>query len=140
MILLFAYPDSTIIMLPVVIHRSTKESEKLVILFPLELLDEASQIQINIPSSTLQSDWLRMVNNEHLCDIQFHYKSDCYHGHKVVLCTASELFRQIFEITRKIKIGESLSCETWSGERLRAINKQCIKDGAIEAFKNVYDK
>ena len=129
-------------MLSVVLHRSTRESEKVVIPFPPELLDKAPdvQIQINVPSSTLQSDWLRMVNNEHLSDIQFHYKSDCYHGHKVVLCTASELFRQIFEITRKIKIGESLSCETWSGERLRAINKQCIKDGAVEAFKNVYDK
>ena len=124
------------------LHRSTRESEKVVIPFPPELLNKAPdvQIQINVPSSTLQSDWLRMVNNEHLSDIQFHYKSECYHGHKVVLCTASELFRQIFEITRKIKIGESLSCETWSGERLRAINKQCIKDGAVEAFKNVYDK
>ena len=126
-----------LIMISVVVYRSSKT---VIILFPPEL-DKASQIQINIPSSTLSSDWLRMVNNEHLSDIQFHYKSDCYHGHKVVLCTASELFRQIFEIAGKIKIGESLAwCETWSGERLRAINKQCIKDEAVTAFKNIYDK
>ena len=128
-------------MISVVVHRSTRESKTVIIPFPPELQDKTPQTQINIPSSTLRSDWLKMVNNEHLSDIQFHYKSDCYHGHKVVLCTTSELFRQIFEIAGKIKIGESLAwCETWSGERLRAINKQCIKDGAVTAFKNIYDK
>ena len=128
-----------LITLSVVLRRSA--SKTVVIPFPPELLDKAPQIQINVPSSTLHSDWLSMVNNEHLSDIQFHYKSDCYHGHKVVLCTASELFRQIFEVAGKIKIEESLAwCETWSVERLRVINKQCIKDGAVTAFKNIYDK
>ena len=90
-----------LITLSVVVHRSTGESETVVIPFPPELVDKPPPIQINVPSSTLHSDWLRMANNEHLSDIQFHHKSDCYHGHKVVLCTASELFRQIFEIAGK---------------------------------------
>ena len=127
-------------MLSVVVHR---ENEILrIIPFPPELPVEAPpQIQINIPLSTLRSDWLRMINNEHLSDIQFHYKSDCYHGHRVALCIASELFRQIFEVARKVKIGESLvRCETWSRERLQAINRQSIRDGAVAAFKNIYDK
>ena len=126
-----------------VAHRSTG-GKKIIVPFPPELLDESSpetQIQINTPSSTLGSDWLRMVNNEHLSDVQFHYKADCYHGHKIVLCAASELFRQIFETAGKIETRERLSwCETWSKKRLKAINKQCIKDGAVPAFKNVYDK
>ena len=96
---------------------------------------------IVVPSSTLQSEWEKMINNKHLSDVQFHYKTDCYHGHKVVLCAASELFRQIFEIGRGLEAEESLSqCNRWSKKRLKSINRQCINSGAIGAFKNIYDK
>ena len=82
-----------------------------------------------------------MINNEHLSDVQFHYNTDCYHGHKVVLCAASELFRRIFEIGRGLEAEESsLLCNSWSKKRLKAINRQCINTGAIEAFKSIYDK
>ena len=98
--------------------------------------------EICVPPSTLQSEWLKMVNNEHLSDVQFYYKTDCYHGHKVVLCAASELFQQIFEIGRELKREESLSqcINTWSKKRLNAINKQYINNGAVGAFRNIYDK
>ena len=97
--------------------------------------------EIIVPSSTLQSEWLKMVNNEHLSDVQFHYKTDCYHGHKVVLCAASELFRRIFEIGRELEGEESLSqCKTWSKERLNAINRHSINSEAVGAFRNIYDK
>ena len=97
--------------------------------------------EITVPSSTLQSEWLKMVNNEHLSDVQFYYKTSCYHGHKVVLCATSELFQQIFEIGRELEGEESLSqCNTWSKKRLNAINRQCINNGAVGAFRNIYDK
>ena len=96
---------------------------------------------INVPSSTLQSEWLKMVNNEYLSDVQFYYKTSCYHGHKVVLCAASELFRRIFEIGRELEGEESLShCNTWSKKRLIANNRQCVNNGAIGTFRNIYDK
>ena len=82
---------------------------------------------INVPSSTLQSERLKMVNNEHLSDVQFYYKTSYYHGYKVVLCMASELFRRIFEIGREVEGEEGLShCNTWSKKRLNTINRQCI--------------
>ena len=97
--------------------------------------------KIYVPTSTLQSEWLRMVNNEHLSDIKFYYKNDCYHGHKVILCAGSELFRQIFEIDRELKAEENLSqCDTWNKEKLNSINRQCINNRAVAAFKNIYVK
>jgi len=95
---------------------------------------------VDVPVSTLQSEWLKMVNNECLSDIQFHYKADCYHGHKIVLCSASELFRRIFEIGGRLEEDNSSHCDSWDKKRLKAINRQCINNGAIEAFKNIYDK
>ena len=96
---------------------------------------------ITIPNSTLPSEWLTMVNNEHLSDVQFYYKTDCYYGHKIVLCAASKLFRRIFETDRELEAEESLSeCKTWNKTRINTINKQCINDGAVGAFRNIYDK
>ena len=97
---------------------------------------------IDVPMNTVQSEWLRMVNNKYLSDVQFHYKTNCYHGHKIVLCSASELFRQIFETGRELdkeEDGQSY-CSSWSKERLNAINRNSIDNGAIGAFKNIYDK
>ena len=77
-----------------------------------------------------------MVDNEHLSDVQFYYETDCYYGHKVVLCAASELFRQIFEIGRELEGEESLSqCNTWSKKRLNVISRQSINNGA---FSSIY--
>ena len=58
-----------------------------------------------------------------------------------MLCAASELFWRIFDIGRELKGEESLSqCNTWSKKRLNAINRQCINNGAVGAFRNIYDK
>lgn len=83
-----------------------------------------------------------MVNNNYLYDVQFRYKTDCYHGHKVVLCAASELFRRIFEIDRgEVKAEESSlsQCNTWSRKKLNGINRQSINNGAVAAFRSIYD-
>ena len=97
--------------------------------------------EIDVPISALQPEWLKMVNNEYLSDVQFHYKSDRYFGHKVVLCAASSVFRRIFEIGGEVESGGSSSyCNTWSKKRINAINRRCINSGAVKAFKNVYDK
>ena len=95
---------------------------------------------VDVPISTLQSEWLKMVNNECLSDVQFHYKTDCYHGHKIVLCSASELFRQVFEIGGELKQDDSSHCNSWDRTRMEAINRESINNGAVEAFKNIYDK
>ena len=122
-------------------RRSSSEQFAVIPLPPEVPVNPNRAPWINIPSSTLQSEWLRMVNNEHLSDVQFHYKTDCYHGHKVVLCAASELFRRIFEVGRELEAEENLSqCNSWNKKRLKAINRQCINNGAVGAFRNIYDK
>ena len=95
---------------------------------------------IKIPSSTLRSEWLKMVNNEHLSDVQFYHKMECYHGHKVVLCAASELFWRMFEIGRKLEREESSSQSNtkWCSRWLTAFNRQ--SNVPVGAFKNIYDK
>ena len=97
---------------------------------------------INIPSSTLQPEWQKMINNDYLSDVQFHYKSDyCYYGHKVMLCATSELFRRVFEVGTDLKPEKGLSqCNSWNKKRLKAITRQSVNNGAISAFKNIYDK
>ena len=83
----------------------------------------------------MKLDWLKLFNNKHLSDIEFHYKSDCYHGHKVVVCAASKLFQRIFQIGRELNTEQSLSeCHT---KRLNYIN---INKGALTAIKSIYDK
>ena len=93
---------------------------------------------IDVPISTLQPEWLKMFNNEYLSDVQFHYKSDRYYGHKVVLCAASNLFRRIFEIGEAV--GSLAYCSTWNKKKLNAINRRCINSGAIKVFKNIHDE
>jgi len=83
-----------------------------------------------------------MINNNHLSDVQFNYKSDhCYYGHKVMLCAASELFRRVFEVEDDLKSEDGLSqCNSWTKKRLKAITRQSINNGTISAFKNICDK
>ena len=98
-------------------------------------------LDIDVPISTLQPEWLKMFNNEYLSDVRFYYKSNHYYGHKIVLCAASNLFRRIFEIGGELDAGGSSAyCNTWSKKKLKAVNRRCINSGAIKAFKNVYDK
>lgn len=109
---------------------------------PPELPVNTKAPWINIPSSTLQPEWQKMISNDHLSDVQFHYKSDLrYYGHKVMLCAASELFRRVFEVGTDLKPEEGLSqCNSWTKKRLKAITRQSVNSGAISAFKNIYDK
>lgn len=89
--------------------------EEPLLISPPELENKPEPPPINIPTSTLQDDWCKMVNNEYVSDVQFHYKGDCYHGHKVALCAASQLFQQMF-----------------AQKKLNA--------GAVAAFRNIDEK
>lgn len=86
----------------------------------------------------MKSDWLKLFNNKHLSDIEFHYKSDCYHGHKIVVCAASELFQKIFQIGKELNTEGSLSkCHT---KRLNYISRKSINKGAVAAIRSIDDK
>lgn len=83
-----------------------------------------------------------MINSDQFSDVQFHFKSGhCYYAHKVMLCAASELFRRVFEVGAYLESVEtSTECDGWSKETLRAITRQSVKNGAVSAFKDIYDK
>ncbi len=72
---------------------------------PPELPANEKAPWVNIPTSTFASDWSKLVNNPLHSDVIFKLSSKLYHTHRYVLTSSSDMFRQLFEIKEKVKVG-----------------------------------
>eukprot|EP00118_Oscarella_pearsei_P021081 m.234370 g.234370 ORF g.234370 m.234370 type:complete len:468 (+) comp40109_c0_seq16:1043-2446(+) len=62
------------------------------------ILPEFHAPWINIETSSYAEDWGTMVDNLTSSDVEIHVENQTFYAHKVVLCSASQLFRNIFHV------------------------------------------
>ena len=94
---------------------------------------------INIESSVLSSNWSKLINQQQFSDVVIHLESKQYYTHRYVLCSSSDIMRQLLlgEVKEKLK-SESLSqCPQWSSKRLKNLTPNRINDGREEGFVSI---
>ena len=84
---------------------------------------------INIQSASVSSDFKKLVNNEYCADVRFVVGGKAIHGHTLMLCSASQLFRRIF--------GRLLEAEkgTFFQPGLALITQEAINNGRQRGFE-----
>lgn len=96
---------------------------------------------INITSSSLASDWSKLINHTQFSDVIIHLSNKRYHGHRYVLCTASDVMRRLLGVPlSQFKPSESLSeykCPQWSLKRLKELTFDTINNGQVEGFVSI---
>lgn len=107
---------------------------------PPELPPNDKAPWINIPSSMLGQEWLKLVNSDNLSDVVFRLDTKTFHAHKLVLCTASDVFRRVFGIEAKVKVQSLAKCPGWSKKRLQKITVESINQGAVEGFVAIQNR
>lgn len=92
---------------------------------------------INIESSVWSSDWNKLVNQPQFSDVTIHLGAKQYFAHRYVLCSSSNVMRQLLGVHEKVK-SESLSeCPLWPLKRLKNLTLERINDGKEEGFVSI---
>lgn len=74
------------------------------------------------------------MNSDNLADVVFRLDGKTFHAHKLVLCSASSVFRRVFGIEEKVKVESLAKCPGWSKKRLQKITVESINQGAVEGL------
>ena len=111
---------------------------------PPELPPNEKAPWINIPSSQFAQDWSKLVNNQTHSDVIFRLDAKTYHSHKYILCSASEVFRRVFDIEvgglAKVKVQSLTECPGWNSRRLKKVTVVNINSALMEGFISIQEK
>jgi Rho family protein len=92
---------------------------------------------IDIETSSLSTDWSKLINQQQLSDVVFHLGSKLYHSHRYVLSCSSDVMRQIFGIRQKIKCESLSQCVEWDSKRLKELTTEKVNEGLVKGFLSV---
>lgn len=81
-----------------------------------------------------------MVNNSAHSDVVFKFDSKTFHAHRYVLCSASDVFRNLFDVEEKVKVKSLSTCPGWTKRRLGKVNRENINAGLIEGFVHMEER
>ena len=59
---------------------------------------------------------------------------------RLVLCSASAIFRRVFGVETKLKVPSLTDCPGWSKRRLQKVSPTSINAGAVDGFLSVLSK
>ena len=89
---------------------------------------------INIESSVLSNDWGKLINQQQFSDVVIHLGPKQYYVHRYVLCSASDVMRQLLGIHLKNKPDSLSQYPQWLSKRLKGLSFDRINDGKEEGF------
>lgn len=98
---------------------------------------------INVETSTYADDWKAMTDNPTIADVEFRVESNIFHAHKVILCAASQLFRNIFHVCSDGAVDVSSAGGQAAKTRYKAnrpINQEDIEHGKVPGFKCIQQR
>ena len=90
--------------------------------------------EINIETSSMVDDWGRLVNSKQFSDVQFHLKNKTFFAHKYVLCSASNLMRQLFGISKKVEMESLFDYAEWTAAKLEAVSTENVNSRRVKGF------
>ena len=75
-----------------------------------------------------------MVNSEQHADVMFYLNTKKFHAHKYVLCSTSDVMRQLFGIKENIKVESLAECPGWTAERVSQVTPGRVNSGQLDGF------
>ena len=136
-------------------HSKPREAGATLDIPPLPVMPPIEKAPlINVPSSNYCQDWSKLINNQSHSDIVFHLGAQVFYAHRYVLCSASEVFRRVFEIKQFFLVGatsESKSveikykslaeCPGWdTPDKIESVTASNINAGQVEGFVSLQEK
>jgi len=111
--------------------RWKEEATPAAVLLPPVLPPQPKSPYVHIQSASVSSDFKRLVNNGYCADVRFVVAGKPVHGHTLMLCSASQLFRRIF--------GRLLEAEkgTFFQPGLALITEEVINNGRQRGFETM---
>ena len=76
----------------------------------------------------------------------FRLDAKTYHAHRYILCSASEVFRRVFDIegghggSGKVKIQSLAECPGWNSRQMKKVTAANINSGLVEGFVSIEEK
>ena len=98
---------------------------------------------INIKTSTYADDWKAMTDNPTIADVEFRVESSVFYAHKVILCAASQLFRNIFHVRSDGAVDISSAGGQAAKTRYKAnrpISQADVENGKVSGFKCIQQR
>ena len=84
-----------------------------------------------------------MESKDH-SDVVFQLDTKTFHAHRFILCSASEVFRRLFDVealgAKKIKVDSLAECPGWSSRRLKKVTVENVRNGLVEGLLSVEEK
>lgn len=95
---------------------------------------------INVETSSWSTDWGKLVNSQQFSDVVFHLGPKQFHAHKYVLCSASDIMRNLFGVKQKVK-SESLSkCKQWTDKTVSEIDFDKVNNAEVEGLLSIHNE
>lgn len=110
---------------------------------PPELPANEKAPWINIPSSSFSNDWEKLINKSRLSDVTFELGATSYSAHRYVLCSASDVFRMLFNVSLPsgYKVQTLPQCSSgWSKRRLAKVASERAGGKEMEGILAMEDK
>ena len=89
---------------------------------------------INVKTSSWSSDWGKLVNSKQFADIVFYLETKQFHAHRYVLCSASDIMRQLFGIKENVKVESLAECLGWTAEQVSQVTPERVNSGEVDGF------
>lgn len=86
------------------------------------------------------------MNSPTQSDVTFQLDVKSYHAHQYILCSASEVFRRMFDVERlggasaKVKVQSLAKCPGWNSHRLKKVTAVNINSGLVEGLLSINEK
>lgn len=77
------------------------------------------------------------MNSSDLADVEFIVGNSTYYAHRVVLCSACELFRRLFGMEMSEKTESLGECPGWSKKKLQKITPDGVNLGMVEGIESL---
>ena len=82
----------------------------------------------------MADNWEKLVNSDQFSDVRFRLRNKVFFAHKYVLCSASDLMRQLFGVTDKVKMDSLCQCPEWTAKKLKAVSADSVNNGKVRGF------
>lgn len=108
-----------------------KARQEKAVLMPPVLPPQPKAPAMHIQSATIAHDFLALVNNKFGSDVRFLVEGKSVFAHQMVLCSASQLFRRIFDKLLESEKG------TFFQAGLSSISHDAVNNGRVPGFEKV---
>ena len=95
---------------------------------------------INIQSSTMASDWSKMINNQSHSDVILKLEKKEFYAHKFILASSSGIFRQLLGGCGNVGVTCLDSFAEWSPKKVLKLTTERVNAGEMKGLIHMEER